>query len=533
MHDRESLRDTMKFPAWADDRYKRLAELDRYLDGKQYKDLKYPFSKETDGSRYVLMQDRRPNVTFSIAGLVGRRCGRKLFTGTHAPRIRHPKEKIRAAIQRLAEEAELLPTMCDVVRAGSVGSACIIFKVAGEGTRGRLVVERIDTKNCYPRFDKFGELAVLRHAYVAEGYKFLAEGFDTDWENKKINPSLQYFYIEEYDSQKQTIFKPVPDDKLIGGEKGEGGPGGSLFEEMFKVVEEEVPHDFGFVPAHWFVNMKGGIKPDGRCTWDDAINSSIALDYSLSNLIRGLNYNSNPQLVTQGELLGEESEDGDAESAALNPTTTLRFKSQEKESDGSLTGGGDAHLLEMTGQGIAVGKDVCDMVKKQAFEQIGASEKDPEKVGSLVTGKAMELLDSQIMDLQGELRTAYGDHGYLRVLKKLATAAGKANHPLMSGIDQTDIDGIALDWPRPFPLTPNEVFNLSQAMATACDKTKGGFMEVADAKLYFEAQIDLAVESADRNLDAEAAAAPAPDEESDNALPDGTGVGIVPSEEEQ
>lgn len=502
------------WPGWADERYKRLEFLDRFLDGTIYNHLQYPFTQEeTDQGKYIPIHERRPSVRYNIAAMVARICARKLFAGRHAPRILHPDKKVQLAVRRLIEEAKLKKLMPLVCFRGSIGAAALTFKIVGQGQKGKAVCKVWRAKWCYPQFDAFDNLSRLRIAYTAPGLEFLRKGFDIDSEGEPIDKKAYYWKVRDHLPDSDIDYQPIKAAKWdpLSPEK-----------EGLLIPGEEVEHGLGFVQAEWFMNLADDSPPDGTCTWEDAIPIQIDLEYSASQLGRAVRYNASPQVVTKGKPLDFDELRGC--SAIRAPQVMLMFESGVKDSDGTSTEAGDAHLLEMTGQGVKVGLDYVDKLRKFALEQIAAMRKDPDRVGSLITGKAMELLDEDLVDLVQELRTNYGDDGYLTLVKKLSLAALRAGHPLMEGLTTQQIDGLMLQWPRTYLPTPAEVQQLVEAMA------RGVEMEIIDrdkAKAYLENNIDFPEESANREVLEPEASDPLDGEE--EVLPGADQSDIVPA----
>lgn len=487
------------WPNWArhDERYKRLAIFDLFLEGKFYDHMDYPFSQEEDVTgKYIDVYSRRPSAIYNLPKMVAKLCSRKLFAGKHAPTIMHEDQDFRDRVQKLTEEAELAKLMLQVATWGSVGSVGMTFRIVGDGEKGKARCFPWKAKWCRPKFDMYGNLSLLRVCYISTGYEFMEKDILTDSLGKPLKPDQNYWRIIDFGTMSEKTYVPIPENKWkpLDGDKG-------------LRVDEETDHELGFVPGHWFQNLSGGIGYDGDCTFESALPMCIEMDVTLSSVGRGARYNACPQVVTKGSLVNSNLRDGGK--VVRSPQIMLMFKGGIKQGD-THREAGDAKLLEMTGDGIKVTLDLVKNLEKLALKQIAAIRKDPDNVSGLITGKAMELLDEDIVDLVQELRTTYGDNGYLPFVKRMALGAAKANHPLMEGATPKQIDGLFLDWPRTYMPTPDEVQKIVGAMVQAVG-TPGGvdasgkttpaspqLLRPDQAISYLENNIDLPRASANR-----------------------------------
>jgi hypothetical protein len=520
MADRKELFSKYDWPGWArtNPRYMRLTELDLFLEGKAYDHLPYSFNKEEkENGDMISIYDRRPSVTYNIPGMVARITSRKLFAGRHAPTLYHKNPKFLEKIKRLVKEAKLGALMPFIVRAGSVGSACLTFKVVGKEAKARLKCEVWAARWCQPTFDLFGDLHKLRIAYPAPGAQFIESGYLFDNKDKKIDITQRYWRVFDLDRMTEVNYQPMLENTFNPVDPG-------TWDQLVEDKKYRIEHNLGIVQAYWFQNLAGGVGYDGACTWEDAIQLTITSDYELSQLNRGVNYNAAPQIVTIGKMLKFAGDAGTSRSPAI----ILPFAAPQREMDGSTIGGGDAKLLEMQGDGIKVGLELAKCLRKLALEQIGAGRKDPDEVNGIITGKAMELLDEDFIDLTSELKTAYGENGYIEVVKLQATVAIAAKHPIMAGEDPKEVDGLSLVWPRIYDPTPQEVMQLVQGMSQAVGGTNSAgqsspqIVKPDDATALLYAQIDFPSNSENRNEHDESiqtGATELPDKDPDNINP--------------
>lgn len=484
----------IKWKRWArpDLRYQRLEILDRIREGTLYDHLNRTFRKDTDSNgEMITMERRKPTTKFNIARMVSRMCARKLFAGRHAPTISHPeKPEVAEAVRALSQEGGMGRNMLKTVNWGSVGSAAVPFRILNQTTKKgsvkRLVVECFKPMFCTPVFDVFQELKLLRVQYLVPGYTLVMDDYLVDYKGKPIEPRKKYWFIKDTDTKSETIYFPIPENEWI--------PIDNNKEKLLTDDDLINEHGLGFVPAHWFTNLSDGVHPDGACTFSDSKECIVEIDYVMSSIGLGVHYNAAPQVVIKGNMVNVVDEEGN--SIARGPTRYLHFEAESVDPDGGKHGEGGADLLEMTGEGIKVGiNDYMRELRKMALEQISASRKDPDKVTTAMSGKGIELIEQEFMDLVHELRTSYGDEGYLKFMKKASVAAIEVGHPLLKGIDIKDIDAISLDWPPLYELSAAEFQQLTSGLKEAVGLA---LFEEEEARQYMRAQIDVPEMSANK-----------------------------------
>lgn len=423
-------------------RYRGLDDRDRLLDGTFYEHLSHAFYDEKDqAGQLVPIIERRPSAQFRLPRMVARWCARKLFAGRNVPKLRHKDKAIERKVATIMRRAKLWSTMGSAVLNGSVGAVAVTFRVETEsGKEPQVAFQVWRAKYCSPSFDLMGELAQLRVAYVTTAGELEAMSAPG------VEPGKNYWFIRDYLTDKEVTYTPVLKDDWNPVD-GFADKSKTLTPWAGQVVE----HALGFVPGVWLVNLPGGNAPDGACTFEDAIPNSIELDYTLSQVGRGVRYNCAPQLVT----IGNPSNAGEI---TRGPMTHLAMPAGFKSEDGQTIGAGDAKLLEMSGQGTTSALELIRALRNLALEQISASRKDPDKMKAPLSGRAMEFLEEEPFDLIGDLRTQYGDHGLLVLVKKVLVAA--------------EVEGagdMTVQWPRMVQPTPDEIFALVQAFQIALD----------------------------------------------------------------
>lgn len=488
--------DQITYPSWVDrdPRYKRLDQYDKLLDGTFYDHLVFAFYDETDkgpSAELVRIDQRRPSAQFKLPRMVARWCSRKLFAGRHIPRIHHPDKQVAAKVTQMVKQTKFWRTMLAAVLRGSVGSVAVTFNFEEEYNAIGLAVWR--ARDCVPKFDATGELAELRIQYQVSRSGMIAAGFADaqlkDGENR-------FWYIRDLTRTKDVVYMPVPVNEWnpVDGFVGDDARTKRLIEFPDRTKE----HNYGFVTGHWFQNLSGGNDPDGACTFEDAIPNSIELDYTLSQIGRGVRYNASPTLVLIGDVENP---------VVRGPMHYVHIKGGFKQEGGDTTTNGDAKLLEMNGAGTTAALTLIDKLRNFALEQISANRKDAEKMKGPLSGRAMEFLDEDSLDLVMELRSSYGDEGALCLIRKMGQVF----------LNIEDLSQLKLRWPRLYQPTPAEIAQLLPALVAAVypETSAGGggegvapaplpgILTLEEAQAYIKMNMDMDVRDDDSDDDAE------------------------------
>lgn len=451
--------DKITYKEWASERYKRLDQFDRLLDGKFYNHIANSFYDETAAqNKYIKLEDRRPSAQYNLCKSVPRKIARKLFSGRHAPRFAHKNEALHQAATALAREGFLAKKLMRAAVWASVGAVCVTFKILEDGAKQkRIVFEVWRAKYCEPTFDELGELKSLRVSYLTRGYNFPAlYGISKDDDGKDIAPGALYWHVFDLDTERYMLYHPRPEDAWP--------PSQERPLKKMADTNQPTPHNYGFVPGHWFVNLTSGDEIDGECLFEPAISTAIDIDYTLSSLGRGVRYNASPEVVLIGKRKNHGFDDRTNTEIVRGPTNVIEMEAAKRDPAGNQIGGGDAKLLEMSGQGIDVGLKYVETLRKLALESIAASRKDPDKIGGPQSGRAMEMLDDDPLDLYDELRTALGENGSLPLTRKAMRAAKKDGHRLLAEVDLAQLDALGYYWPKPYQPGAQELFQLAQGL---------------------------------------------------------------------
>lgn len=476
-------------PDWADDRYYRLLLHDLWLEGKFYDHLRYSFYDETEGDRYIPIKERRPSVQFNLPNHISTSIARKLFGGRHTPRFTHESDAMVAQVNYIVEQSKFWDVMNQAAFYGSVGSVAVTFKVAANGrTPGnRLVFSVWRARECFPIFDSMGELQRLRIARPTMGCELKRMGYPPPIIDRKegtrgeYEPQALYWFIRDFTPEAEMTFVPIV--------CSEWSPCFDDDQGVIPIADKTVLHNLNFVPAQWITNLSGGCYPDGASTWGVALNTCIEIDYTMSQLGRGIRYTAAPQLVLVGQISNWDFSDPAGMKIAKSPAHAIQFPPVVKDAMGNQSGGGEAKLLETSGQGIAAGLSYYEHVRKIALEQIAASRKDPDKFRVPQSGKAMTVLDEDFHDLVTEQRTNYGDYGALPMLHKALIVAEKARLYRV-----TDANKLHLQWPHMYEPSPGDIQSLAQGLQILVGSPENGGIAILDrdaAQRLLEAFIDI------------------------------------------
>jgi hypothetical protein len=223
---------------------------------------------------------------------------------------------------------------------------------------------------------------------------------------------------------------------------------------------------------------------DGRATFGGILDNCIHLDYTLSQFGRGLNACASPQLMVKGRILNFDQKSG---AHVMGPSNMLQLAADRKDMNGISVSGADAKYLEMSGTGIEIGMgNWIEKIKQWTQEIMAVSRKDPETVSGAMSGKAMELIDEEFLDLVAVQQTNYGEYGMLEVAKMMARMLVKGNHPKFAGITEAQIDDCQLEYPKVYTASPAEVQMLIDAVLEAC---VNGLKDPEEGAQYLDSQI--------------------------------------------
>ncbi len=468
-----TLMNKMGWPYWATPRYKKLVALTKMVDGTFYDHLPHDFYTEEDhAGNYIPLVERRPSAQSMMAFEVVSGLSRKLFAGRHVPRVTHDNPAFLQWAMKIIATSALYEKFQQAMLWGSVGSVAMTFTLID----GELRVNVWRPYQCVPTFDRMGDLSALRVQYVTKGSVLVRSGFTHDCKGDVLDPTLNYWFIKEWTADEEHTFYPLPE--------AEYSPTGED-EYMLVVVPEKVfAHGLGMVPAIWIRNLPGGEGIDGISTFGIAANNIIEIDYTMSQLGRGIRYSAAPQLVIIGDM-----DESDGMNYRRGPVGVLKLKSSYGDETQKL-GGSDAKLLEMVGNGTQVGLNYVDTLRKATLNAISASARTAQTHTGALSGRSMELMDDSFYDLVNAMRSTYGDGGFVPFLSKIVAAYARTGSlpPEIAGMQEEELTSFGIRWPKVFTSTPQDEMSMVESLTMA---TQNGLLDIEVAKEYLFAQMDL------------------------------------------
>lgn len=466
---------TIGIPDWApeDSRiwWQYINEL--WLRGKFYNHMEHPFNREFNGNQFIPTWERRPSIQLGLPLLAADITSRKVFGGKHFPRITHSNPKVVEAFKWLLKTARIDEEFCEVGIWAQSGACALTLKLVDSIPCVAVWKARV----CFPQFDDAKRLTSLMLAYVIPGTEFLAmdKRVHKTYDNQKVDKDEDYWYIRTYDNEDITTYAPIPENDWnpVDGDKD------------LEIVAMYTPHKAPVLPAHWITNLPGGDAPEGRSSFGTQLPNCIHLDYSLSQMGRGVNITASPTLVVKGRVVDYQH----GGKVTVGPSSVIYLPADKSEPAGVSITGASADYLESTGKGIEVGMENFVMhVKQWTHEAMTINRKDPNTIKGVMSGKAMELIDEDFSDLYELLKNKHGNGGLLPVCIKLGKMCIAAKIPQFQGITEDELDESELAWPKLYTASPEEI----QALVTGLSEAIGaGLMDQPPARVYFESQIDL------------------------------------------
>ena len=336
-----------------------------------------------------------------------------LFSEGHFPTVDSSDHATREAIAAVFKATRMNETMIDAAIRGSIGSVAILLRVLS----GRPYFSVLETVNLTPtwRPDAPDTLAAVTERYKLSGSALFSAGYDVP------DLSALYWFTRQWDEQAELWYLP----QLVADTTA------PLLDEA-----RSVTHDLGFVPIAWIRNLPGaswtGDPADGACTFRAAIETSIEIDYQLSQAGRGLKYSSDPTLLIK-EPAGVE---GDLVRSAGNALVVSEH--------------GDAKLLEIGGTAAGAVVEYVRALRELALESVHGNRADASRLSAAASGRALELMNQGLLWLADNLRISYGE-GALLSLARMVLRAGAKYRLRLGETPLPKLDANAdlnLIWPR-------------------------------------------------------------------------------------
>ena len=413
-------------------RARRLDILRRVLDGTLYDVLPYDFHEErSSAGDYIPLRLRRPSVRYALARIVTEDSVALLFSEGHFPAIDPPDRTIRKALAAIAKATRLNEVMTDAALRGSIGSVALLLRIL----QGRPFVSAMDTVNLTPQWQPVAPdtLASVTERYKLPASAFIAAGYTLP------DTGGTYWFTRRWDANAETWYLPHPVTD----------PDPPMPDPSRTII-----HNLGFVPIVWVRNLPGASwtndPADGASTFRAAIETSIEIDYQLSQAGRGLKYSSDPTLLIK-EPAGIE---GDLVRGAGNALIVSEH--------------GDAKLLEIGGTAAAAVIEYVRTLREFALESVHGNRADASRFSAAASGRALELMNQGLLWLADNLRVSYGEGALLTLARMILRAHAKYTLRI-GGTPLPDLDAeapLSLIWPRWYPLTAEDRQHDAQTLAT-------------------------------------------------------------------
>ena len=461
------------YPKGTPTRFKDLDAFDKMLHGELYDVLPHPFDKEEEGGRTIKLRERRPSVQISMAKVITDQTSSLLFGEAHAPHIRYwiqnavgsetPEQlATQDAIDKIVFASEAVSIMLEAVKKGATGSCAVILYAMPDKTPWLDVVEG---KFCTPVFDPRDprRLTSLNREYPLIGKELYALGYDEE----KYGAKKTYWMRIDLNADAETWMLPLTNERYQAlGENDPDAHGQKI--RWIKDEERTYVHPFNFVPAVWIRNMGERRAIDGPCTFEAIVDLQIELDYTVSQAGRGYHYTADPMMVLMEGLLGDMDPMGGMNELDSEDATVAIDKSPARAL--TVSNGGDAKMLEITGQGLTGALAYARLIREYAFEVLSGNKADQDdKTGGPQSGKALEVLTQALVWLVEVLRTPFGQRGFLPLVKMMLQAL-KDGALVLDDINIDKVDPsmpMRIFWPEWYRPQGQDLMNALTGLVTA------------------------------------------------------------------
>jgi hypothetical protein len=401
--------------------------LTRVLEGTLYDVLPYQFHEERNAAgEYIPLRNRRPSVRYPLPRIVVDDSLSLVFSEGHFPTLDADDRRVRGVLGDITRESGLNAVMLEAALRGSVGSVAILMRVL----RGRLFFTVLPSLYLAPLWDAGAPdtLVSVTEKYKVAGSVLAGQGYELS------DPQAQYWFMRRWDAEAETWYVPWPVQQPA---------------EPRVDAARTVRHGLGFVPIVWVRNLPGGDSIDGAATFRFAIDSTVEIDYQLSQAGRGLKYSSDPTLLIKEPV----ASDNEIIRGAGNALVV-----SEK---------GDARLLEIGGTAAAAVIEYVRTLREFALEGVHGNRASPEKLAGAQSGRALELMNQGLIWLADNLRVSYG--GALVDLARMVIRASSRYVLTSHGEEIAPIDPgtrLNLKWPRWYAPTAEDRQRDAQTLST-------------------------------------------------------------------
>jgi hypothetical protein len=437
------------YPAKTSARFKRLDAYDRLREGTAYDHIRIPFHTEYGaGGTYIPIMDRRPSVIWDGARMLVDQLSGLMWGDEQMPIVRtyygeEPADADRVAetsIQHLVELLDLDAVMDDVTEKASSGSAAIIIRATDDKEP---YIEVIPGKECTPTFDPRNPFTLIKleRLYPTKGEDLAEMGYDIP----DGDAEEDYWFRLVIDKTSETRYLPMKADRYERlGQKDDHGV------IIAWQVDEENSDEHGWpcINVIWAKAPKGN-RIDGDCLYGAHVaDLFVAIDYGLSQVGRGYRYTADPMLMIRR---------GEIRNGAAPASQTTKNQTQ-KDSQGKIVKGpqnvldlevgGDAKMLEISGQGLSAYTDYVKLLREWGLEICGGMKSDAGTTKGVESGRALEILYQSLILVMKRWRVALGNKAFLPIVRLLLVGIA-ADLIEVEGVESVDPDTtMRLVWPQ-------------------------------------------------------------------------------------
>lgn len=414
------------YPKGTSERFIRLDMYQKLLEDTIYECLNFPFSQEENGpGNYIDLLKRRPAVIYNMPKIIVQQTASLTFGEAHAPAVRVANTDAEAdpdavtrtheTFEQVIELIDLDAVMLEAMIRGSIGSVVVVLRKLPDETP---YLELIDGKFCTPFFDPEDprKLVQLDQVYAVSAEDLRLAGYGVNFDSSKT-----YFIKITYTNTQVLVSLPLEQKKYEKlGEKEMDENGVEVTVTWQKDDARSYDNPFSFMPVLWIRNLERRGSIDGECTFDCIKDTTVEISYLLSQIGRGYRYTADPFMIQTEGNIATTIPIGGPDPAAQGDGSKSMVKSPARVL--SIPAGGDAKYLEITAGGLeGAGKHIT-MLREYALEVIQGMKSEAKDEGGTQSGRALHLMHQALVWLVERFRTAYGQRGYLPVLRMVFTA---------------------------------------------------------------------------------------------------------------
>ncbi len=433
-----------------DPRFWRIDRLERYAKGSQYE------GRASFWNDDVPLHEKAPIIVHPVvASAIASNCDLVLGDGRYPVATTHPGEDDSAFDDRFGlnqEDSEILDRFLKEVQ--EQARCQTVFTELLETAQhsrtsvavcrvidGKLDIETVLAKHCKPTFDATRPSEVTR---LEIRYPYIEDYFD---ENKKQWSCRCMLYRRVIDTMTDTVYLPaMASDKMA-------EPDAWIVDET-----KTQAHGFGFCPVVWYKFMPGKstvAEIDGCAIHERLLDEIDALNFSLSQKHRACLYCADPQMLEIGV-------DDDENPAPMGRQASMIYLPGDPLENKQWRSGGSADgrparkrgpgvinryrhhetkvdYLTLPGDAMKPSEDNARNIEAMIKEALAyvAIDLDKMKIGSDISGRALEWLHRKQIDRCSRIRSDFGDNCMKPVINMLLRIALHMQKGLyLAGLDK-------------------------------------------------------------------------------------------------